>query len=211
VNISGSILQAVFPAHCPGCGTPTADGLCRSCRARLRPAPTAPAPQGLAWWVCPFAYEGALRELVARLKYHNARAGLGWLAAAVAGVVRAEAEPIDAVTWPPTTRARSRERGFDQAEVLARAVARQLAVPAWRLLDRCSEAVQTGRSRADRARGPVFAARRSPAGARLLIVDDVATTGATLAAAGRALRGAGAASVAAATAGRTPWREPAPG
>ncbi|MGH8975198.1 MAG: phosphoribosyltransferase family protein, partial [Acidimicrobiia bacterium] len=65
--------------------------------------------------------------------------------------------------------------------------------------------VQTGRDRRARAEdGPTFAAHPAAGGARLLVVDDVATTGTTLASAAAALRGAGAVTVAAATAARTP-------
>jgi ComF family protein len=184
--------------------------LCPACAGRLRPAPSAAPPAHVDWWASPFAYEGPLRELVARLKYRNTRSGLGWVAGALAASVRAAAEPagarLDTVTWPPTTRARARQRGFDQAEHLARAVARELGLPARSLLRRERGVAQTGRSRTDRVRGPVFAARTAVPGARVLVVDDVATTGATLAAAALALRRAGASAVAAATAGRTARR-----
>jgi predicted amidophosphoribosyltransferase len=73
------------------------------------------------------AYGGAGRELVARLKYRNARASVGYLARGMAAlVVRGE---VDVVTWAPTTPARLRARGFDQARLLARGVARRLALP----------------------------------------------------------------------------------
>jgi predicted amidophosphoribosyltransferase len=108
-----------------------------------------------------------------------------------------------AVTWAPTTLERRRARGFDPAEVLARAVARGLGVPCARLLDRRPGPPQTGLAAAARLLGPRFVARRA-APSRVLLVDDVATTGATLAAAAAALRGAGAQNVLAITGARTP-------
>jgi len=137
------------------------------------------------------AYDGPARELVARLKYRNARSSLDWLATGLAELVWAADQPT-AVTWAPTTSARRRQRGFDQAELLARRLARRLALPCPRLLQRLPGQPQTGRSLADRRVGPVFApvGRRAPVGA-VLLVDDVVTTGATLAAASTALGRAG--------------------
>ncbi|MGH8999558.1 MAG: phosphoribosyltransferase family protein, partial [Acidimicrobiia bacterium] len=83
--------------------------------------------------------------------------------------------------------------------------ARDLALPCRPALRRVSGAAQTGRSRRERARGPVFEPLVTLAGGRVLVVDDVATTGASLRAAAGALRGAGAVSVVAATGARTPW------
>jgi predicted amidophosphoribosyltransferase len=202
-----AVIQLVLPTACPGCGAP-AVALCPTCERGLRPAPSAPPPAGLDWWVAAYAYEGALRELVARAKYRQARTGLPWLASRLAGAVRATLqeghEPVDVVGWPPTTPARRRRRGFDPAEVLARAVARRLGLPVRTLLVRTGGDAQTGRRRAERRQGPGFAAAGAVAGRRVLLVDDVATTGATMAAAAGALRAAGAVGVAGATAGRTP-------
>jgi predicted amidophosphoribosyltransferase len=202
-----AVVQLLLPATCPGCGEP-AVALCPSCEAGLRPAPAAAPPTGLDWWVSAYSYEGALRELVARAKYRQARTGLGWLAASVvAGIETGLTQghgPLDVVTWPPTTPGRRRQRGFDAAELLARAVAPRLRLPVRRLLVRTAGGAQTGRRRAARRHGPEFAACAAVAGGRILLVDDVTTTGATLSAAAAALRAAGAKGVLGATAGRTP-------
>ena len=192
----------LFATSCPVCGLPGA-APCDACAAKLRPAPDLPTPDGLDDLVAPLSYTGTGRELVARLKYRNARAVLPVVANAIAALV--DPATVDVVTWAPTSAARRRERGFDQARLLARAVARRLHRPCRALLVRQPGPPQTGRPKRDRLTGPQFTATgRIPR--RVLVVDDVVTTGATVLAAAHALKMSGAVMVKAAAAARTPLK-----
>jgi len=218
------ILAALLPVRCPVCGA-TGCAPCARCIARMRPAARGPLPAALDLCRSLIAYEGAGRELVARLKYRNDRAALAWLASGMAALVDPTAEVVDRGTWPvdppaevivtwaPTSRRRRRQRGFDQAELLAAAVARRWGVPFRRLLDRAQGPPQTGLTSAARRRGPSFVAlpmptpgpgQRARLSVPVIVVDDVVTTGSTLTAAAWALRSAGAPWVGALTAARTP-------
>jgi ComF family protein len=201
--VLAQLAALAFPARCPGCGRP-AEPVCDRCEATLGPPAPAPPPPGVDGWVAPFAYEGVAREVVARLKYRQARAALPWLVAHMAHVATTLPAPFDVVTWVPTTPARRRDRGYDQAELLARAVGRRLHLPVRRTLARAAGSPQTGLPALARRAGPDVrvVTRRLPR--RVLLVDDVATTGATVSAAARALRGGGAGAVVVLTAARTP-------
>lgn len=185
---------------CPGCGA-RGCAPCPDCLAALRPAPALAPPPGVDDCRALLAYEGVGREVVAGLKYRNQRAALPGLAAAAASLVLPG--EVDVVTWAPTTPLRRRARGFDQSELLARLVAERLRRPVRRLLVRPAGAPQTGRPAVERWRGPNFTVRGRCDG-RLLLVDDVVTTGATVSAAARALRLGGAPSVLVLTLARTP-------
>jgi predicted amidophosphoribosyltransferase len=191
----------LIPTVCPVCGR-TGPAPCASCAALLQRAPSLPPPPGLDGCAALLAYDGAGRELVARLKYRNARSSVPFLARGMAAIVAGW--PLDLVTWAPTTPTRLRSRGFDQAQVLARAVAHRLGLPCVRLLRRASGPAQTGRDAVARYEGPAFTARRALEGGTVLVVDDVITTGATVAAAARTLREAGAGGVSVVAAARTP-------
>jgi predicted amidophosphoribosyltransferase len=196
------VTDVVFPASCAGCGRSGAV-VCDECAEGIVAAPALATPAGVDGLWVGFGYEGVVREVVARVKYRNARAAVAWLAAAM---VRAlpPGRGHDVVTWAPTTRDHRRSRGFDHAELLARGVAAHLRVPVRPLLARAPGGAQTGQDRAARQHGPRFTARRDLTGRQVLLVDDVVTTGATLTAAAAALRRAGAHTVDGLAAARTP-------
>lgn len=107
---------------------------------------------------------------------------------------------FDVITWVPASRSAARRRGYDQGRLLATAVGGCLGVPVRRLLARDDWSAQAGLSRTDRLIGPSLrpTAPRSVDGRRVLVVDDVVTTGTSLAAVATVLRRVGATSVVAA-------------
>jgi predicted amidophosphoribosyltransferase len=195
------LIDLVLPHRCPVCGDPGRVP-CRPCESALPAPPDVAPPPGLDACHSVVAYHGPGRAVVASLKFGGAMGILPWVAEHLAG--RLEPGPaLDVVTWVPTIPAHRRRRGRDQAEALARSIAHRLGLPARPLLLRLPGPPQAGRSAGERRLGPPLSARgRSPAA--VLVVDDVVTTGGSLAAAARALRAAGARTVGAAAVARTP-------
>jgi ComF family protein len=211
-------LDVLFPRRCAGCR----DGpwpFCARCAAALvaleppwcercglpaeRPVERCPGcpPASIASARAPFLYEGPAREAVLRLKFSGWRTVAAALAAAMAA---AAPRRVDVVTWVPLARGRLAERGYDQALALARPLARRLGTPCRALLRRTVEtppqARRGARERRDALAGAFVAVRSPPA--RVLLVDDVLTTGATAGACAGALPRAGAREVHLLTAAR---------
>jgi ComF family protein len=197
-----SLSEVLLPASCPGCGA-AAEPICDACALTLLPAPALACPPGLDELAVAFAYEGVARELVAKVKYRNARASVRWLAETMVERLPTRAH-IDVVTWAPTTPQHRRARGFDHAELLARAVGRATDLPVRALLTRLPGPAQTGARRDERKGGPKFRPRGDADGRSILLVDDVVTTGATLTTGAAALRRGGAIAVSGLVAARTP-------
>jgi ComF family protein len=185
---------------CPICAEPQetlAPVVCGRCRAKPPPFDRV---------VAPWRYGGELATALRRFKYGGPRrSGRGELARPLARVLLrgvGPPEPIDRIVPVPLSATRMRARGFSQARLLATEVRRlagvRAPVDALALRRTRDTAEQAGLTRVERARNVHGAFAVPPPaldrvlGARVLLVDDVVTTGATAAACARALRTAGA-------------------
>lgn len=206
------LLALVVPPVCVACGRSlrqAGESLCPTCRARLPwltgarclrcalPAPCDPCPaRGAAYdrtWT-PLAYAGTARAVVTALKF---RGGLA-LADLMAAQMASGAPPellVDATLAPvPARPGGRRERGFDQAERIARALALRTGRPLTGCLRRTEgNGRQVGATRRERLTpGRIDVQVHGPAPSAVTLIDDVYTTGATLEACAQALREAGA-------------------
>jgi predicted amidophosphoribosyltransferase len=216
--VLGSLLDAVFPKCCAGCG----EGpwpFCDRCRGEIvafgppwcarcsapaaRPVQTCRhcPPEPIVAARSPFLFEGPVRRAVHRLKFAGWRPVAEALGTAMARSCDLEA---DAITWVPLSRRRKAARGFDQARSLARAVAPRLGLPLVPLLRRTADAGPQARRGGDERRRAMLDAfvGTGAAPARVLLVDDVLTTGATAAECAAALARIGASEVVVLTAAR---------
>ncbi len=217
-----AVLDLLYPPRCQVCGGGGQFPLCRECWCsfpRIEPpvcrvcGKPLRGPPELAF-TCPGCrrvrealrvrafgrYEGRLRDAVAALKYRDKLALAQPLGTALAELVRQDpvlsvAEVVVPVPLHPRRQAR---RGFNQAEELARVVCRGIRRPLRRALVRVRDTPsQTELAQEDRRRNvkDAFAAREEVRGLRVLLVDDVVTTGSTVRECARALAGAGATAV----------------
>jgi competence protein ComFC len=161
-------------------------------------------------------YKGGLVRAIVLLKFERLEPLGRWFAERLAEVVRREFMTADVVVPVPLHRQRQKERGYNQADLIARPLARKLGVPYRAVLltrtkPRPDKHILSLEERWDSVRG-AFATRPGSKvdNLRVLLVDDVMTTGATLDAAAKALRGAGAKSVVGLTVARAA-RHPAVG
>jgi predicted amidophosphoribosyltransferase len=199
------VLDLLLPRRCVVCGAPRAL-LCDGCRAAL-PSLTPPlclrcgaptvwpvarcrecAGRRLAFARARSAteYDASVRRLVRSWKER----GLRSLAAAAALVIveRLEKPDADVVTFVPPDRGRRLERGYHPAEQLARAVASAWGLPCESLLTRAGGVRQRGLSRTERRRNVAHAFTGDAGNRRVVLIDDVYTTGATADSAAGALR-----------------------
>ncbi|MBX3274152.1 MAG: ComF family protein [Sandaracinaceae bacterium] len=187
--ILGGLLDLVAPPACAACDAPLApggEGLCAPCGALVERADGAPRAA--------FLYGGPLADAVRRFKYGGRSELAPVLARMARPAVLELAGRVDVVVSVPLHPRRERARGYDQTALLARAWARALAVPCRaRALGRVRDTPPQASLDVGARDANVRAAFRVLASLppRVLLVDDVRTTGATLAACGEALLAAG--------------------
>ena len=203
----------LVPPLCWGCGglARRREPLCVGCRRLLRRLGPDPVLLcGVPTWA-PVAYSGPARDLVRALKFRGAAAVADAMAAqivanapaALAATPRAASPPV--LVPVPLHPRRLRRRGYNQAAMNAAALARRAGVEVADCLARTgSAATQVGRDRSERRAGPAGSVElRAQVPDLVVLVDDVATTGATLAACAAVARAAGAHEVTALVFART--------
>jgi ComF family protein len=222
------LVALVVPPCCAACRAPglrAHEVLCAACRRDLPwltvaacercglplpcvRCPAAGAQFSRAW--AAMAYEGVARDAVRALKFARARPLTDVMAAQIAACAPPALLRCGTLVAVPAHPRRRRERGFDPAELLARALARRTGLPLERALRRDAAAArQLGASREQRRepRRLGFSAP-GPVPESVVLIDDVHTTGATLDACSTALRCAGARSIVAITWARTLDKRP---
>jgi ComF family protein len=239
-KIPAALFNLFFPDDCRVCGKPLANvsriPVCPACLAEPRPLAAEyfcaqcrtpfvnPAPldeqgrcplcrrglRGFDAAYCFGSYEDPLRALIHLFKYTRIRTLAGPLGEMIASAVPRD-QSFDVVTPMPLHWRRRLTRGFNQSELLARAVARRYGLRVENVVSRRKATpAQAGLSNAKRRANVAgaFQVKRPQAiaGRRVLLVDDVMTTGATAAACAAALRQAGASYVALLTLARVDRR-----
>lgn len=207
------LLGLLYPPKCPFCGRVLEqgeDGMCALCERAL------PWTEGLggdvtgcAACLSPLWYRDGVREGIHRYKFNGGAAH-----AALFGTLMAQClsdrwdGAVDLITWAPLHPQRKKRRGYDQAELLARRVGEAAGVPVLPTLEKVRAAGEQSRLQSEEDRRANIAGAYRPltgvdlAGKRVVLVDDVVTTGSTLTECAACLRSAGAQTVVALTLAR---------
>ena len=200
----------LYPPKCPFCGRILERGedrMCMLCAQDLpRTGGPGPAPEGCEVCLSPLHYRDGVRRAVHRYKFKGSAALAGLFGELMAKSLTDRRDgAAGLITWVPLHPKRKKRRGYDQAELLARRVSELCGIPAAATLEkvRNTGAQSQQNTEADRRANAEGAYRALPGldltGKRVVLVDDVVTTGSTLAQCAACLRSAGAVSVAALT------------
>lgn len=199
----GALLDVLYPARCVACDATGREPFCSVCRHHVDPGGPLPLPAA-DWSWAEFEYGGAVRVAIQRMKYERRPEIARPLGACLERSVGRFEVSFDLVVPIPTAPARLRQRGYNPARELARAWRGARCASIGR---RASGPGQVGRSRADRRsslRGVFSIAPDRVRDRRILVIDDVFTTGATASAFVERVRRAGARWVGFAALARTP-------
>lgn len=210
------LLDLLFPPRCVFCGKLLrggAEGICPACQSAL-PWITGPSaeqrPEFVSLCASPLWYQDTVRESFHRYKFKGSKGYAGVYGRLVGQCVRDHLSGrYDLITWVPLSPERLRQRGYDQAMLLAESAALELGDVAVETLCKVRDPqAQSGLGKDDGARrANVLGAYQAVdpelvAGRRVLLIDDIVTTGSTISECARMLRTAGAEDVVCATLAR---------
>ena len=201
-GLANRLLDLVYPPKCPFCQRVQAaadEPVCRACWTSLIQGQS--GKKAGAWfsgcvWAVPYA--GQVREAILRFKFQGCRYYSRAFGEVLAACIRERELSWDVMTWAPVSRKRKRERGYDQAELLCRETADCLSAEPVGTLEKtrnnpAQSTLQDAAARAENVKDVYRVPEPSlVAGKRILLIDDITTTGSTLSACSHALLLAGA-------------------
>lgn len=208
------IMDLLFPPKCVFCRTIMDDNetiICPKCKKSLPYTKNGGILKGNFFTVCvsPLYYENSVRDALLRFKFHQMTAYAVPFGKLIAGCAEEYIEgQVDIISWVPLSRKRLRERGYDQARLLAEVVAVQLNIPCVPVLKKTRHTKPQSRTGgAEKRRANISGAyeiidKEQISGKRILLIDDIVTTGASFAECARTLGMAGADKVYCAAAAR---------
>ena len=208
-----TVLELFFPTRCVFCRRLSGKGVpvCRACREKYPDVPAANQIRHLSGLDCvsPLWYEGRTRDALLRYKFRDRSGYASVFGNFMRKCLDENRISCDSITWVPLSARRLRSRGYDQARLLAEEIAAAEGLPCEPLLEKRRDTpAQSGMGGREARRKNAAGAWCAPdparvAGRRVLLVDDIVTTGETLRECARVLKAAGAESVTAVTAART--------
>ena len=216
MNPLRALPKLLYPPKCPFCGRILErgeDGMCALCRQAL-PWTDGPgkAVEGCICCLAPLHYRDGVRDAVRRYKFQGGASYAGVLGELMAQCLDHRWDgTVDLITWVPLHPKRKKRRGYDQAELLARRTGELSGIPAAPALEKIRATGVQSRIHdgAERRANVAGAYRLLPGvdltGKRAVLVDDVLTTGATMAQCAACLRDAGAEAVVGLTLAQAGW------
>ena len=214
MGLFSGLLDLLFPPKCVFCRRVLKagkTGVCALCVATLRRTPRGGAQTGDFFSTCvsPFYYEDKVRDSIHRYKFREATGYANTYGRLIADCIRENlAGRYDLISWVPLSAQRLKKRGYDQAMLLAMAAALELSDVAVETLKKHTDVpAQSGVGSEEKRRANIAGVFRVSDAElvqdrRILLIDDIVTTGATLSECARILRRAGAAEVLCATLAR---------
>ena len=211
MGLFSGIMDLLFPPRCAFCRrflNKGESGICRECEKTLLSSGADCKMTGdfFAGCVAPLNYEGLVRDSVLRFKFKEATSYAGVYGKIIADCVRRNFEgKYDIISWVPLSRERLKKRGYDQAMLLALAAALELSdVAAETLIKHTDVPAQSGAGSAEKRRANISGVYTVSdpeliAGKRVLLIDDIITSGSTLSECAKTLLEAGAEEVRCAT------------
>ena len=203
------LLDLLYPPRCAFCRrllNEREKGVCRFCRKKYENNCVRREIKHTAACAAPFRYEEEVRDSLLRYKFHGVTAYGAAFADFLAKCIDESQFSCDIITWVPLSRRRLRKRGYDQARILAEETAKILNLPCEKLLvkqidTRPQSGIADAETRRQNAKGVyVCCAPEKLFGKRVLLIDDIVTTGATLSECAAILKKAGCTAVFAAAA-----------